>query len=208
MYRQKCEGTLVQGRLSESPGLGKCPSYLAGQIPARFREVGPAAAPAADDGGELFHDVAGVDRRDEVLGDRHHERHPPVIDGADDDDAGLDAVAMRVCQLAQLVFAEAARRMRHEFAARELRFLDGGRGAACWLRAPSTFSLLISRASRLFSALQVLDGRAPAIRGRSERTQQLIERTTRRLMVLNGVGSGYRFDAPHARRHTALGQRS
>ena len=63
----------------------------------------------------------------------------PVVYGADDDDPGLDAVAVGIGQLPQLVLAEAACGLRDELAARELRLLDGRRlsPAGCARLRPS-----------------------------------------------------------------------
>ena len=52
---------------------------------------------------------------------------------------------MRIGELAQLVFPEAGRRMRHELPARELRFLDGCRGA---LLAARAFDLQLADVAR------------------------------------------------------------
>ena len=93
-----------------------------------------AAAAAADDGASSFTMLPAWTLGDKVLGDRHDEGDAPSSDGSDDDDAGLDAVAMRVGELAQLVFAKAAqpagRRTCH---AANPRLLDGadGRPAGC-----------------------------------------------------------------------------
>ena len=82
-------------------------------------------------GASSFTIVAGVDLRDQVFRDRHHERHPSVALGADDDDAGFDAVAVRIGELAQLVFSRALRPAAPRIVPPgELRFLDLGRALA------------------------------------------------------------------------------
>ena len=117
MSAEGVEGTLgLKGRLglrlaggsAEFLRFGKLPpASRAGVLAAGLGKVWPAAAAAADEWGYLLHDLPRMDARDEVLGDRHDDRHAfrrpwtPMHN-----DPGLDAVAVRVRQLPQLVLAE------------------------------------------------------------------------------------------------------
>src|SRR5688572_10840719 len=110
---------------------------------------------------------------------------------------------MRVGELPQLVLAEAVCRLGDEFPAGKLRFVDDCGGPLLAARALDLELAHLARQPLVFR-LQLLDGGAPAIRGCSERTQQIVQHRARMLMVLYGTGTGDRLDPPDARRDSAL----
>ena len=67
----------------------------------RFGEIRTSAAPAADDGRELFDDAARLDTSGEVLGDRDDEADLAVVVRGEHDHAAPEPIAQRVGDAAQ-----------------------------------------------------------------------------------------------------------
>ena len=83
-------------------------SIFSGCLAARFGEVGPAAAAAADDRRDLLHDLAGLDRCRQIGRHRDDDLHLAVVRRGEDDDAALDLRFQRIGEAAQRVLVEVA----------------------------------------------------------------------------------------------------
>ncbi len=99
----------------------------AGSLPPASAKSGRPPPLPPTTGAICFDYLSGVDARGEILGHRHDERQLSISFGADDHDAGLDAVAMRISQLPQLVLSKPFGLLRDEPAGRKLRLLDCAR---------------------------------------------------------------------------------
>src|ERR1043165_1928910 len=87
---------------------------LARLLPARLREVGLAAALAADDRSELAEERRGGDALDEVLRHGGQQRHLAVADAAEHHHPALDLRAHLVREVAEVAAADVVDAARHE----------------------------------------------------------------------------------------------